>query len=77
MFGVQNMTHALVSAVAQAEKLPPEEQDALAAILLEEIASEQRWSQSFARSEHVLEALAAEALAEFKAGKTRPLDELL
>ena len=71
------MTHALVSAVAQAEKLPPEEQDAIAAILLEEIASEQRWSQSFARSEHVLEALAAEALAEFKSGKTRPLDESL
>ena len=71
------MTQALLSAVAQAEKLPPEEQDAIAAILIEEIASEQRWSQSFARSEHVLESLAAEALAEFKSGKTRPLDESL
>ena len=71
------MTHALVAAIAEAEKLPLEEQDVLAAILVEEIASEQRWSMSFARSEHVLEALAAEALAEFKAGKTRPLDELL
>ena len=71
------MTHALISAVAQAEKLPPEEQDAIAAILIEEIASEQRWSQSFARSEHVLEALAAEALADFKSGQTRPLDESL
>lgn len=71
------MTHALVAAVAQAEKLSAEEQDVLAAILVEEIASEQRWSQSFARSQHVLEALAGEALAEFKSGKTRPLDELL
>ena len=71
------MTHALVAAVAQAERLAPEEQDAIAAILLEEIASEQRWTQSFARSEHVLEALAAEALADFKSGKTRPLDESL
>ena len=71
------MTHALVAAIAQAEKLPPDEQDVLAAILVEEIASEQRWSQSFARSEHVLEALATEALAELKSGKTRPLDELL
>ena len=71
------MTQALLSAVAQAEKLPPEEQDAIAAILIEEIASEQRWSQSFARSEHVLEALAAEALADIKSGKTRPLDESL
>ena len=71
------MTHALVAAIAQAEKLPPEEQDVLAGILVEEIASEQRWSMSFARSEHVLEALATEALAELEAGKTRPLDELL
>ena len=72
------MTHGLMSAVAQAEKLPPAEQDVLAAILIEEIESEQRWSQSFARSEHMLlEALAAEALAEFKAGKAEPLDDLL
>jgi len=70
------MTQALLSAVAEATKLPPEEQDALAAILLEEIASEKRWSQAFAKSERVLESLASEALAEFKAGKTRPLDDL-
>lgn len=70
------MTQALTSAVAVAAKLPPEEQDVLAAILLEEIASEQRWSVSFTRSESVLEGLAAEALAEFKAGKTKPLDDL-
>ena len=70
------MTHALSFAVAEATKLPPVEQDALAAILLEEITSEQRWSQAFARSEAVLESLASEALAEFRAGKTKPLDDL-
>jgi hypothetical protein len=70
------MTQALNSAVAEATKLPPEEQDILAAILLEEIASEQRWSRSFAKSELVLESLAAEALADFKAGKTKPLEDL-
>ena len=70
------MTPALASAVAETMKLPPAEQDALAAILLEEIASERRWSQSFARSERVLESLASEALAEFRAGKTKPLDDL-
>ena len=70
------MTHALNSAVAEAIKLPPEEQDILAAILLEEIASEQRWSRSLAKSEQVLETLAAEALADFKAGKTKPLEDL-
>ena len=71
------MTQALASAVAEAAKLPPGEQDILAAILVEEIASENRWSQSFAKSEQALESLAAEALAEFKAGKTKPLDQLL
>ena len=70
------MSQALASAVAVATKLPPGEQDVLAAILLEEIASEQRWSLSFAQSEAVLEALAAEALADFRAGKTKPLDDL-
>ena len=70
------MTQALTSAVVEAVKLPPDEQDVLAAILLEEIASEQRWSQSFTNSQDVLESLALEALAEFKAGKTKPLDKL-
>ncbi len=36
------MTPALNSAVAEATKLPPDKQDALAAILLEEIASEKQ-----------------------------------
>lgn len=66
------MTHA----VAEATKLSPAEQDALAAILLEEIASENRWVQSFVSSEGALESLAVEALAESRAGKTKPLDDL-
>ena len=70
------MTQALTSALAAATKLPPAEQDALAAILLEEIASENRWAQSFAKSELALESLASEALAEFRSGKTKPLDGL-
>lgn len=70
------MTQALTAAVAVATKLPPAEQDALAAILLEEIASERRWSQSFAKSQSVLESLASEALAEFEVGKAEPLDDL-
>ena len=70
------MTQALTSAVAEATKLLPAEQDALAAILLEEIASEHRWSQSFSKSQDALESLASEALAEFEAIKTKPLDDL-
>jgi hypothetical protein len=70
------MTQALTSAVAEATKLPPAEQDALAAILLEEIASEQRWSASFAKSQEALQSMAEQALEEFKSGKTKPLADL-
>jgi len=70
------VTQAFASAVAEATKLPPEEQDILAAILREEIASEQRWSRSFARSEDLLEALASDARKEFRAGRTKSLNEL-
>ena len=71
------MTLALVSAVEQAQKLSPEEQDILAAILFEEIASKHRGTQSCGKPEDVLELMAAEALADHESGKTYPLDELL
>jgi len=53
-------------------KLPPSEQDAVAAILLEELASEQRWADSFAKSQDQLAKLAEEALSEYNAGRTKP-----
>lgn len=71
------MTRVLEAALAEVAKLPPDEQDALAAILLDEIKSEQRWSESFSRSQDILKALAEDALAEFNAGKTKPLDDSL
>ena len=68
------MTQMLEQAFAQVAKLPEAEQDAFAAWIVEELASEQRWSQSFARSQNVLAQLAEEALAEHRAGRTQPLD---
>ena len=41
------MTQLLEKALREVSKLPAPEQDALAAILLEELVSEQRWSKSF------------------------------
>lgn len=67
------MTQLLEKALNEVAKLPPSEQDALAAILLEELASEKRWSELFAQSQDVLGKLAEEALAEHRAGKTTPL----
>lgn len=71
------MTTVLETALAEVAKLPPEEQDALATLLLDEIKSEQRWSNTLAQSQASLKSLAAEALAEHRAGKTKPLDESL
>ena len=71
------MTTVLEAALAEMAKLPPEEQDALATLLMDEIRSEQRWSTSFAASQTLLKSLASDALAEHRAGKTKPLDESL
>ena len=45
----------------------------MAAIVLDELASEKRWSESFARSQDVLAKLAEEALIEHAEGRTKPL----
>lgn len=68
------MSEMLDKAVAQAKRLPVDQQDAIAAIILEEIADERRWHAAFARSAKALEQLAAEAEQEDRAGLTEPLD---
>lgn len=67
------MTDLLEKALNEVKKLPPSEQDALAAILLQELAAEERWTDAFAKSQDALEKLAQEALAEHRAGLTKPL----
>ena len=68
------MTDLLERAFAEASKLPESEQDALASLFLAELESERRWSQAFASSQEQLATLADEALREFEAGETLPLD---
>ena len=67
------MTQLLEKALSQVAKLPASEQDAVAAIVIEELASEQRWSESFAKSQDLLAKLADEALADHAAGRTKAL----
>lgn len=67
------MTKLMDKAISEVAKLPETEQDALAAILLEELASERRWSETFGRSQDALARLAEEAIAEHAAGRTQPL----
>ena len=68
------MTRLLEKAFEKASRLPEEEQDALAEMLLNNLASEERWTEAFAKSQDELVLLAREALAEFKQGKTKPID---
>jgi len=71
------MSSTLQEAFERAAALPQDQQEALAAILLEEIASEKRWQESFAQSRGVLDKLAEEALAEDDQGRTVDLDNSL
>jgi len=66
------MTQLLEMAMKQVAELPASEQDAVAAIVIEELASERRWSESFARSQDLLAKLAEKALTDYGAGRTRP-----
>lgn len=72
------MTQLLEQAFTQASQLSSDEQDTLAALILREIETEQRWESSFANSQDALSELADEALAEHRAGRTKRLnvDEL-
>jgi hypothetical protein len=71
------MTELLEKAFAEAAKLPQEAQDMLAKMLLDDLASEEKWDETFANSQDKLELLANEALAEYRAGKTKKLEEIL
>ena len=68
------MTRLLEKAFAEASRLPERDQDAIAEIVLAELASEERWNELFEKSQDALAELAEEALAEYRAGKTKPLN---
>ena len=65
------MTKLLERAISEISKLPEEEQDALASVILEEMVAEKRWSEIFAESQDLLVAMAEEAEKEYEAGETR------
>lgn len=67
------MTQLLEQALSHVAKLPASEQDAVAAIVMEELASEQRWTGSFAKSQDLLAKLAEKALVDHATGRTKPL----
>ena len=72
------MSSLLEQAVAEARKLSIGEQDAIAALILEEIEDEKRWEETLANSPAKLKALAARAEEQVRSGqcKIAGFDEL-
>lgn len=72
--GVNSMTDLLECVVGKLRTLPDSEQNAIAALILDELGDEARWDEAFTRAPDALAKLADEALAEDRAGKTLALD---
>ena len=72
------MTQLLEKALTEVYKLPPEKQDAIAALILEELEDERLWDKAFAESQDKLALLARKVRADIKADhiKKMGIDEL-
>jgi len=72
------MTQLLEQAMGEVQKLPDDGQDAIAAMILEEIADDRRWDDAFARSQDQLGRLANRVREDIRAGRTQDvgIDEL-
>jgi hypothetical protein len=70
------MSQLMEQAFQKARQLPVSDQEAIAAIILQEIEAERRWEELFSRPESadLLSRMADEALAGMKAGRARKLD---
>jgi len=70
------MSQLMEQAIQKARRLPESEQEALALIMLQEMESERRWDELFARPESadLLSRMADRALADAKAGRAKPLN---
>jgi hypothetical protein len=71
------MTTLLQRAIAEAEKLPLEDQDAIASRLLAEVEDERGWAARFAATtDDQWDRLVAQVHQDVAAGGTRPLDDV-
>ena len=72
------MTQLLEKVLTEVHKLPPEKQDAIAAVILEELEDVQLWDKAFSESQDKLAQLAQKVRTDIKAGRIRKMgiDEL-
>jgi hypothetical protein len=68
------MTDLLERAIAKLKTLSDREQNAIAAMILEELEDDLNWDRAFSSSQNGLAKLAAVAMDEYRAGKTQELD---
>jgi hypothetical protein len=70
------MTRLMEQAIERASQLSEDEQNAIAAIILREIESDERWDELFARpaSADLLSRMADEAMSEVQSGRVQKLD---
>ena len=67
------MTLLLEKAINEVYKLSPDKQDAIAALILEELEDEERWEAAFAASEDKLAKLVQKVRADIKAGRVHKM----
>jgi len=65
------MTRLLDQAIGEARKPPAPEQDAIAALILEELADDRRWDEAFAGSQGQLSKPAVKARRDVADGRVR------
>jgi len=71
------MTELLQQAIAQIQKLPPDQQDAIASRLLAELQDEQKWETRFAATtDDQWDHMAAMVHQEIAKGETIQLDQV-
>jgi aspartate/tyrosine/aromatic aminotransferase len=68
------MTQLLEKAITEVYKLPPEKQDEIASIILEELEDEKHWEEAFSDSQDKLAELAQKVLMDINAGRTKKMD---
>jgi hypothetical protein len=68
------MNALLEKALAEVARLPEEDQEAIAALILDEIAAERGWDERFVKTQNQLGALVRSARAEVARGEVVPGD---
>ena len=63
----------LEAAITEVRKLPQDKQDAIAALIIEELEDERRWARAFSSSQDKLSKLAHKARADLAAGRVREM----